>query len=245
MTERPARKPSPNAAAAAVVVRRRLGRRRRRARGGIRDRRVRSAMRRDAACRPAVETGPAARAARARRGRGRGGRRASRCGCPTSPSATRPAARARSPTGAAAPCCSTCGRPGACRAARRCRRSTRCRPSSAAPNFEVVAVNIDTRDPDKPKTWLKEVGIDRLAYYADPSAKVFQDLKAVGTAFGMPTTLLVDPRRLRDRHPRGPGRMGERRRRQARERGARAIAERVVRDNRLRYPELMAGALSR
>lgn len=60
------------------------------------------------------------------------------------------------------------------------------------PNFEVVAVNIDTRDPEKPKAWLKEVGINKLAYYADPSAKVFQDLKAAGKALGMPTTLLVD-----------------------------------------------------
>ena len=60
------------------------------------------------------------------------------------------------------------------------------------PNFEVVAVNIDTRDPNKPKAWLKEVGITRLAYYADPSAKTFQDLKAVGKALGMPTTLLID-----------------------------------------------------
>ena len=60
------------------------------------------------------------------------------------------------------------------------------------PDFEVVAVNIDTRDPDKPKAWLKEVGISRLAYYADPSAKTFQDLKAVGKALGMPTTLLID-----------------------------------------------------
>ena len=61
------------------------------------------------------------------------------------------------------------------------------------PGFEVVSINIDTRDPDKPKTWLNEVGIHKLAYYADPSAKAFQDLKAVGRAFGMPTTLLVDP----------------------------------------------------
>jgi thiol-disulfide isomerase/thioredoxin len=61
------------------------------------------------------------------------------------------------------------------------------------PGFEVVAVNIDTRDAAKPRAWLKEVGISRLAYYADPSAKVFQDLKAVGRAFGMPTTLLIDP----------------------------------------------------
>jgi thiol-disulfide isomerase/thioredoxin len=61
------------------------------------------------------------------------------------------------------------------------------------PGFEVVTVNIDTRDPDKPKAWLKEVGITKLAYYADPAAKTFQDLKAIGHAFGMPTTLLVDP----------------------------------------------------
>ena len=60
-------------------------------------------------------------------------------------------------------------------------------------NFEVVAVNIDTRDPQKPKAWLHDVGVDRLAYYADPSAKVFQDLKLIGKAFGMPTTLLIDP----------------------------------------------------
>jgi thiol-disulfide isomerase/thioredoxin len=61
------------------------------------------------------------------------------------------------------------------------------------PGFEVVAINIDTRDGDKPRAWLKEVGIDRLAYYADPTAKVFQDLKIMGRAAGMPTTLLVDP----------------------------------------------------
>lgn len=59
-------------------------------------------------------------------------------------------------------------------------------------DFEVVAVNIDTRNLDKPKAWLTEAGITRLAYYADPSAKIFQDLKAAGKAFGMPTTLLVD-----------------------------------------------------
>jgi len=59
--------------------------------------------------------------------------------------------------------------------------------------FEVVTVNIDTRNPEKPKAWLKEAGIAKLGYYADPSAKVFQDLKSVGKAFGMPTTLLVDP----------------------------------------------------
>jgi thiol-disulfide isomerase/thioredoxin len=59
--------------------------------------------------------------------------------------------------------------------------------------FQVVAVNLDTRNPDKPKTWLREAGIAKLGYFADPSAKVFQDLKAAGKAFGMPTTLLIDP----------------------------------------------------
>src|SRR5262249_16690032 len=61
------------------------------------------------------------------------------------------------------------------------------------PRFDVVAVNIDTRNLEKPKAWLKDVGIDRLPYYSDPSAKGFQDLKPVGRAFGMPTTLLIDP----------------------------------------------------
>jgi thiol-disulfide isomerase/thioredoxin len=59
--------------------------------------------------------------------------------------------------------------------------------------FEVIAINIDTRDSAKPRAWLEEVGVSRLAYYADPSAKVFQDLKLIGRAFGLPTTLLIDP----------------------------------------------------
>jgi thiol-disulfide isomerase/thioredoxin len=59
--------------------------------------------------------------------------------------------------------------------------------------FEVVTINIDTRNLDKPKAWLADAGISRLGYYGDPSAKVFQDLKAIGKATGMPTTLLIDP----------------------------------------------------
>jgi thiol-disulfide isomerase/thioredoxin len=60
------------------------------------------------------------------------------------------------------------------------------------PNFEVVAINIDTRDPEKPKTFLKEANLTRLGYFNDQKAKVFQDLKAVGRALGMPTSVLVD-----------------------------------------------------
>jgi thiol-disulfide isomerase/thioredoxin len=60
------------------------------------------------------------------------------------------------------------------------------------PDFEVVAVNIDTRDPEKPLAFLKDVGITHLAYYSDDSARVFEDLKTAGKAFGMPTTVIVD-----------------------------------------------------
>ena len=60
------------------------------------------------------------------------------------------------------------------------------------PDFEVVAVNIDTRDPDKPKNFLKEANLIRIGYFSDPTAKVFQDLKSMGKALGMPTSVLVD-----------------------------------------------------
>jgi thiol-disulfide isomerase/thioredoxin len=60
------------------------------------------------------------------------------------------------------------------------------------PDFEVVAVNIDTRDPEKPRNFLKEANLTRLGYFTDQKAKVFQDLKAIGRALGMPTSVLVD-----------------------------------------------------
>ena len=56
----------------------------------------------------------------------------------------------------------------------------------------MVAVNIDTRDPEKPKNFLKDANLTRLAYFTDQKAKVFQDLKAIGRALGMPTSVLVD-----------------------------------------------------
>jgi thiol-disulfide isomerase/thioredoxin len=60
------------------------------------------------------------------------------------------------------------------------------------PDFEVVAVNIDTRDPEKPKNFLREANLTRLGYFTDQKAKVFQDLKSIGRALGMPTSVLVD-----------------------------------------------------
>lgn len=63
----------------------------------------------------------------------------------------------------------------------------------AGPNFQVVAINIDTRDPEKPRNFLKDANLTRLDYFSDQKAKVFQDLKAIGRATGMPTSVLVDP----------------------------------------------------
>src|SRR6202046_1708008 len=65
-------------------------------------------------------------------------------------------------------------------------------PSAGVPTFEVVAINIDTRDPEKPKNFLNDAHLTRLGYYSDQNAKVFQDLKAIGRALGMPTSVLVD-----------------------------------------------------
>ncbi|MFG1378105.1 TlpA family protein disulfide reductase [Xanthobacter autotrophicus] len=60
------------------------------------------------------------------------------------------------------------------------------------PDFEVVAVNLDTRDPEKPRAFLAEIGVKSLAFYADPATKTFQALRGVGRGFGLPTTLIVD-----------------------------------------------------
>jgi thiol-disulfide isomerase/thioredoxin len=59
-------------------------------------------------------------------------------------------------------------------------------------DFAVVAINIDTGDPAKPHRFLSDVGIKNLAYYDDPSTNVFQELKRVGRAVGLPTSILID-----------------------------------------------------
>jgi thiol-disulfide isomerase/thioredoxin len=60
------------------------------------------------------------------------------------------------------------------------------------PDFEVVAVNVDTRNPEKPRAWLAENGIRHLSYYADPSGKLLQVLQRSGHVIGLPTTVIVD-----------------------------------------------------
>lgn len=61
-----------------------------------------------------------------------------------------------------------------------------------ADNFEVVTINIDTGDDEKPKTFMSEYGIDSLKLYRDSSMGVFNALKKEGLAFGLPATLLID-----------------------------------------------------
>lgn len=72
------------------------------------------------------------------------------------------------------------------------------------PDFSVVAINIDTRDPEKPKKFLAEIGVKNLAYYEDQSGGVFQELKRVGRALGLPTSILVDKNGCEIGHIAGP-----------------------------------------
>jgi thiol-disulfide isomerase/thioredoxin len=61
------------------------------------------------------------------------------------------------------------------------------------PEFEVVAINVDTRQLDKPRQWLAEHKIDDLAYYADPTGRLLQVLQKSGHLVGLPTTFMLDP----------------------------------------------------
>ncbi|WP_296080062.1 TlpA disulfide reductase family protein [uncultured Agrobacterium sp.] len=58
--------------------------------------------------------------------------------------------------------------------------------------FEVVTINIDTGEDEKPKAFMSEYKIDSLKLYRDSSMAVFNVLKKEGLAFGLPATLLLD-----------------------------------------------------
>ena len=64
--------------------------------------------------------------------------------------------------------------------------------SHGGDQFEVVAINIDTRNPEKAEAFLTEIGVERLARYADPTLSVFNTLKSRGRAIGLPVTVLID-----------------------------------------------------
>ncbi len=76
--------------------------------------------------------------------------------------------------------------------------------------FEVVAVNIDTRNLDKPKAWLEEAGIRQARLL-----RRLQRQGVSGSQGGRQGVRHADdaadrPPGLRTRRARGPGRMGER-----------------------------------
>lgn len=60
-------------------------------------------------------------------------------------------------------------------------------------DFEVVAIDIDTARLDRRQVFLDQAGVKSLAFYADPSAEVFEQLKQAGKVVGLPTTLILDP----------------------------------------------------
>ncbi|MGY6246741.1 thiol:disulfide interchange protein TlpA [Bosea thiooxidans] len=59
-------------------------------------------------------------------------------------------------------------------------------------DFAVVAINIDTRNLDKPKTWLAENKVTTLPFYGDPQAATFQALRKAHKVEGMPVSIIVD-----------------------------------------------------
>jgi thiol-disulfide isomerase/thioredoxin len=68
----------------------------------------------------------------------------------------------------------------------------RLQAAAGGPDFEVVAVNIDTARLDRRQQFLNEIGVKSLAFYADPTADVFQALKRAGKVVGLPTSILID-----------------------------------------------------
>jgi thiol-disulfide isomerase/thioredoxin len=59
--------------------------------------------------------------------------------------------------------------------------------------FEVVAVNVDTGSDEKPKRFLEDIKVSKLAFYQEPDLELFNNLKKRGLVLGLPVTLLVGP----------------------------------------------------
>ncbi|MEZ5801452.1 MAG: TlpA disulfide reductase family protein [Nitratireductor sp.] len=79
-----------------------------------------------------------------------------------------------------------------CAPCRKCLHSTPCKWNWAA-TFQVLPVSIDLKDDSKPKAFFSEIGVKHLPFRHDGTLGVFNRLKKMGLAFGMPTTLIVDP----------------------------------------------------
>ena len=60
--------------------------------------------------------------------------------------------------------------------------------------FQVVAINVETRNLDKPPAWFKANGITPLTYFGDPEGKVLPAIQSAVGSTGLPTTMLIDAR---------------------------------------------------
>jgi len=60
-------------------------------------------------------------------------------------------------------------------------------------DFEVVAINVDTRNLDQPRAWLEEHGIDDLRFFAEHDGVLLQSLQRSGHVVGLPTTVIFGP----------------------------------------------------
>ncbi len=65
--------------------------------------------------------------------------------------------------------------------------------AAGSDKFEVVAVNVDTGSDEKPKRFLEEIKVSKLAFYQEPGLALFNSLKKRGLVLGLPVTLLVGP----------------------------------------------------
>jgi thiol-disulfide isomerase/thioredoxin len=68
----------------------------------------------------------------------------------------------------------------------------RLQAAKGGPQFEVVAVNVDTARLEKRGVFLDSIGVKTLTRYADPSGDVFETMRKDGKALGLPVTLVID-----------------------------------------------------
>jgi thiol-disulfide isomerase/thioredoxin len=71
-------------------------------------------------------------------------------------------------------------------------------------DFHVVAVNLDVTDPAHARAFLGQIGVSRLAFYSDPTSGLVAKLKGRGLVFGLPTSILIDPKGCRIGAVEGP-----------------------------------------
>lgn len=64
--------------------------------------------------------------------------------------------------------------------------------AAEADDLQIVAVSLDTGPADRPREFLAEIGVERLALYRDPDLNLLNDIKRLGLRGGLPTTILVD-----------------------------------------------------